>query len=170
MFCSNCGNADQEPDTYCRQCGEYLVDPVGNSYFLNKVLGGATPVTQINVNLVISFLTIFACFFLIGFLKGHYDALFTRSGELPPVVIYWVYAFLGLISVWQLFSFVVGMRLRKKLSRKGNGAATERGNDDRGFDAMETQELLPEADFSRDVPSVTEEPTKILDPVTRIKN
>ena len=162
MFCPNCGNADQEPDTYCRQCGEYLIDPVGNSYLLNKVFGGATPLTQINVNLVISFLTIFACFFLIGFLKGHYDALFTRSGELPPAVIYWVYAFLGLISVWQLFSFVVGMRLKKKLGRKAENVTAEQNALDRHTGADETQELLPAADFSRDVPSITEEPTKIL--------
>ena len=170
MFCSSCGNADQEPDTYCRQCGEYLIDPVGNSYFLNKVLGGAAPITQINVNLGISILTIFACFFLIGFLKGHYDAQFTRSGEPPPTVIYWVYAFLGLISLWQVFSFIVGMRLTKKLNRKGDGAAIDQNADDNRFGSMKTTELLPSADYSSDVASVTEEPTKILDPATRIKN
>ena len=81
MFCPKCGNAGQEPDTYCRSCGEFLLDPTGNSYFLNKLLGRATPATQINVNLGISLLTVFACFFLIGFLNGHYDALLPRLTE-----------------------------------------------------------------------------------------
>lgn len=26
MFCSKCGAADQSPDSYCRQCGEWIAD------------------------------------------------------------------------------------------------------------------------------------------------
>ena len=171
MFCPNCGNPDQQSDTYCRNCGEYLLDPAGNSYLLNKVLGGTTPATQINVNLGISLLTIFACFFLIGFLKGNYDALFTRTGELPPAVIYWVYGFLALISAWQMLSVVVGSRLRNKLGKKGSKESVNLAGP--GFHTRETMEQLRSPNMPDGVPiSITEEPTKILDPVhsTRPRN
>ena len=170
MFCPNCGNADQLPDTYCRSCGEYLLGPAGNSYFWGRLFGGAKPITQININIAISFLTVFACFFLIGFLNGHYDAQYAKTGELTPKVVYWVYAFLALISIWQVFSFVVGVRLKKKLSRKEVDAEVELAAVGHSFSAAETTELLPSADYSRDVPSVTEEPTKILDPVNRTRS
>ena len=152
-------------DTYCRNCGEYLLDPSGNSYFLSKILGGATPATQINVTLGISLLTIFSCFFLIGFLKGHFDALFTRTGELPPAVIYWVYAFLALISVWPMLGVVVGSRLRSKLGKKGNPAADQNIEREKAFSARQTLEELPPFGFAEGLPaSVTEDATKILDP------
>ena len=31
MFCSKCGGADQTPDSYCRQCGEWLPDLASGS-------------------------------------------------------------------------------------------------------------------------------------------
>ena len=169
MFCPNCGNAGQQPDTYCRSCGEYLFDPAGGSYFLSRIFGRVTPATQININISISILTVFACFFLVGFLNGHYDAQYAKTGEHPPTVVYWVYAFLALISAWQIFSLVVAVRLRNKLGRKKEIDGVEENAREFTIAAAETQELLPSPDYSVDVPSVTEEPTKILDAVTRTK-
>ncbi len=135
------------------------------------MLGRTTLESQIKINTVISGLTIFACFFLIGFLGGHYDAQFERTGEPTPWVIYLVYAFLTLISLWQIFSLVAAKRLRNKLNRKGVDAAT-RQQASQGYadKAPETQELLPAADYSHDVQSVTEDATRILDPVRRSRN
>ena len=164
MFCPKCGNADQQPDSYCRSCGEFVTDHAANSYVLSKLLGGSTPATQINVNLAINLLTIFTCFLLIGFLNGHYDALRARTGEAPPTVIYLVYAFLVTISLWQMFSLVVGARLRGRLGRKKPQDTTDTVRSPNTFDPADTRELPPHGQVPL---SVTEEPTKILNPTSR---
>lgn len=165
MFCPKCGNADQQPESYCRSCGEFLVDHSTSSYLLNKILGGSTPATQINVNLALNLLSVFACFLLIGFLNGHYDALNARTGEQPPSVIYLVYGFLAVISVWQMLSFIVGVRLRTKLGRKAAAPAQDAAVGQNALDDRTTLEHLPPANFAQDVPlSVTEDQTKTLDP------
>ena len=163
MFCPDCGKGDQQAETYCRSCGEFLIDYSGGSYLLNKVFGGSTPATQINVNLAINLITIFTSCLLLGFLNGQYDALKDRTGEQPPSIIYLVYTFLVIISTWQIFSLAVGARLRSRLGRKEVPAATEPEDKQNNFHANRTQEFLPTANFSRTVPlSVTEDSTKIL--------
>ncbi|MFL6468037.1 MAG: hypothetical protein ACJ72Z_08780 [Pyrinomonadaceae bacterium] len=170
MFCPKCGNADQQAESYCRNCGEFLVDYSGSSFLLNKLLGGSTPATQINVNLAINLLTILACFFLIGFLNGHYDALRVRTGEQPPAVVYWVYAFLIFVSAWQTLSLIIGARLRSRLRRKVNAHAMGSQNVKATVERRPTLEQLPAPDFAQAIPvSVTEEPTKLLDPSVKTK-
>ncbi len=44
-------------------------------------------------------------------LVGHYQ----RTHESTPPIIYPVYVFLGLVSAWQLLSFVIAMKLKSKL-------------------------------------------------------
>ena len=165
MFCPKCGNADQQPESYCRKCGEFVADYSGSSYVLSKILGGSAPSTQINVNLFINLLTIFACFLLLGFLNGHYDAVQERTGEGPPTVIYLVYAFLVTISAWQIFSLVVGARLRAKLASTKHVPGSPDSRSSRNTLADADTNVLPP--HHEEVPgsarhSVTEEPTKIL--------
>jgi len=118
MYCPRCGTADQEPESYCRSCGDFLLDYSGRSILISRLFGGSAPSTQINVNLILNLITILTSFLLLGFLHGHYDALRARTGETEPSVIYLVYAFLIAISFWQLFSIVIGLRLRAKLGGK----------------------------------------------------
>lgn len=54
MFCPNCGKAEQIPNTYCRQCGEFLPDLTKNAL---KRFGGTTPQQSANI---VSFLSLFA--------------------------------------------------------------------------------------------------------------
>ena len=170
MFCPKCGSADQQSESYCRNCGEFVADYSTNSYLAGKILGGSTPSTQVNVNLAINLLTIFACFLLIGFLNGHYDALETRTGEATPTVIYLVYGFLLVISVWQIFSLVVGARLRGKLGRKKSNAVGESSQTEKTLESIETRKLPPHQEaVPLSMPhSVTEESTKILNSKSRI--
>ena len=160
MFCPNCGKGEQAPDSYCRSCGHFLADYSGKSYLLSVLLGGSKPETQVNFNLVLSSLTGFASTLLLGFLKGYYDKEFEKTGQLPPRIIYLVYIFLGLVTLWQMLSFLVGTKLKKQMSRRRKGR-----------DALPPgapQKSLPEADPSRAAPpAVTEEPTKILDKAPR---
>jgi hypothetical protein len=164
MYCPKCGNAKQEPESYCRNCGEFLMDYSGLSYVINKFLGGSRPTTQINVNLAINLITIFTSFLLVGFLNGYYDALKERTGELAPPVINLVYIFLIVISLWQILSLIVGVRLRSKLNRKK--VDSELGGSEKlpnSLSSKNTQELLASSDSHQTVPlAVTEESTKIL--------
>ena len=163
MFCPRCGSADQQPDSYCRNCGEFVTDHAAASHVVSTIFGGSTPSAQINVNLAIDLLTILACFLLIGFLNGHYDALRTRTGEAPPTVIYLVYAFLLTISAWQFFSLVVGARLRSKLGRKRKDVmASEPAPSPSAFGTAKTRELQHDIEVPLTPLSVTEDPTKIL--------
>lgn len=160
MFCPNCGNPDQTAESYCRRCGEFLTDFSGQSYLLNKLLGGQSPETQVTVNLIINLVTGLISALLLGFLNGYYDAQFARTQVSAPPVLYLVYIFLGLVTVWQLFSFVVGMRLRSKIV--GRRPLSSAGTPD-NIEGTKVN-ALPEGNRSG---SITEETTRMLDRVPR---
>lgn len=165
MFCSNCGKADQVAESYCRNCGEFLADFSGKSYLLNKFLGGQKPETQVTVNLVINLVTALISSLLLGFLNGYYDALHARTGESPPTVIYPVYIFLGAVTVWQLLSFLIGLRLRSKF--KSRTQAEPNKNPVSTLTDPAPPRSLPEANFQPIPTSATEEKTRKLDRITR---
>jgi uncharacterized membrane protein YuzA (DUF378 family) len=169
MFCPNCGKGDQSPDSYCRSCGQFLTDFSGKAYLLNKLLGGSAPETQVNVNLTISIVTTIISAGLLGFLNGYYDALYARTGQSPPTVIYLVYIFLGLVAVWQFLSCLINIRLKRKLSgARAVGPVVEAGAEAEALSSRPTQKSLPQADLDSTVPpSVVEETTKILDKLPR---
>lgn len=165
MYCQKCGQGGQEVGAYCRNCGEYLVHLSGRSFLLNALLSGSTPTTQIYVSLALNLITILTSFLLIGFLNGYYDALEARTGESTPNVIYLVYAFLTVISLWQFFSIIVGVRLRTKLGRSKTGPDANILETIPGsLPARETRRITAQPVSEETVPlSVTEDPTKILE-------
>lgn len=169
MFCPTCGKSDQSPDSYCRNCGQFLADVSGKSYLINRILGGSTPDTQVNVNLIISGATTIISTLLLGFLNGYYDSLYERTGQTAPPIIYLVYIFLALVSVWQLLSFLINVRLKRKLGGRQKGSLAV--DSDASADAQlsrSTQKSLPQANFDNVVPaSVVEDTTKILDKYPR---
>ncbi len=165
MFCSNCGKADQVAESYCRSCGEFLADLSGKTYLMNKLLGGQKPETQVTVNLVINVVTALISSLLLGFLNGYYDALNSRTGESPPSVIYPVYIFLGAVTLWQLLSFLIGLRLRAKLKRRTQTGASNNSTPELVKTAPPRS--LRESKLDPIPTSITEDKTRILDPVTR---
>ena len=169
MFCPNCGKSEQSADSYCRNCGQFLTDMSGKSYLINKILGGSTPDTQVKVNLTINIATTLISILLLGFLNGYYDSLYERTGQSPPPVIYLVYIFLGLVSAWQFLSFLINLRLQRKLSGRGQAIApAEQSVDQEAVSHGATQKSLPEANFEGIAPaSVVEDTTKILNKVPR---
>lgn len=169
MFCPNCGKSDQSPESYCRSCGEFLTDFSGKSYLLNKLLGGSTPETQVNVNLAINAVTAFVSSLLLGFLNGYFDSQFERTGQSAPPIIYLVYIFLALVFIWQLLSFAINTRLKKKLAGRKKGAVSvEQSGDENTLSSRSTQKSLPQADYENVVPaSIVEDTTKILEEAPR---
>jgi uncharacterized membrane protein YuzA (DUF378 family) len=169
MFCPNCGKGEQQPDSYCRNCGRFLNDLSGKSYLINKLLGGSTPDTQVNVNLTINVVTTLVSMLLLGFLNGYYDSLYEKTGQSAPPVIYLVYIFLGLVAAWQTLGFLVNARIKKKLSARNKEQPTAAPNAEEGaLPSRSTQKSLPQADFDSAVPtSVTEDTTRNLDKAAR---
>ena len=164
MYCPKCGKGEQQAESYCRKCGEYLIDYTRRSFLLSKLLGVAMPTTQIYLNLALNLITIFTSFLLIGFLNGYYDALEERTGEGAPNVIYLVYAFLVGISLWQFLSIIVSVRLKSKLGRKKSAMDSVRSeNTPENFPAEETQKILMHPVTADTTPlSVTEDSTRML--------
>lgn len=146
-----------------------MTDFSSKTFLINKILGGNTPDTQVKINLTINVVTILASSLLLGFLNGYYDSLYEKTGQSAPTVIYLVYIFLGLVMAWQLLSFIINARLKKKLSgRKKGGVSTEAEANEKAVSSGSTQKSLPQADFENIVPaSVIEDTTKMLDKVPR---
>ena len=173
MFCPNCGKGDQTPDSYCRSCGEFLTDFSAKSYLVNKLLGAASPKAQIRVNLAINMATVLASALLLGFLKGFYDGLYAKTGEGTPWIIYYVYAFLGLVMTWQLLGLYINSRLKKKLG--GEKKKKEKplpdaapAEDANAVASPPTRRSLQTGQFDPVAPeSVTQQTTKRLDKIPR---
>lgn len=168
MFCPNCGKGQQEPGSYCRDCGEFLTDFSAKSYLLNKLLGGSGPRAQVRAGLVINAVTFLVSVFLLGFLNGHFDAQRERTGEGAPWIIYMVYVFLGLVLAWQFLGLVVNLKLLKKLGRRENqGAQDAPGHEARDLPPGRARGSLPEGGAEDAAGGAAQRTTKILDKLPR---
>lgn len=145
MFCPKCGNADQTPETYCRQCGVFLPD-------LSKPLKSRqTPEDHVKANLVLNAMTVVVCFTLAILLF----AILPREDTHPLI-----YATAGLMiamGCWHVQTLWRTLLLRKHFKKAAppQEMTIEGGN---GKD-----HLLEMPDFENMVPaSVTDRTTKHL--------
>lgn len=89
---------------------------------------------------------------------GYFDAVEDRTGVPTSKLVYVLYVFLGLVSVWQLFSFTIGTTFKKKLS------ASRRAT----LQAQKNTQTLPPASNSAAVPiTITEQTTRQLENIPR---
>lgn len=157
MFCPKCGRADQETDSYCRSCGEFLTDLSSRPSLLNRVFGISNPEKQLNLTLMIDLATAIVSGFLLFSMMGYLDAVEDRTGVPTSRMVYVLYAFLGLVSVWQLFSFTIGTTFKKKLSASR-----------RAHLQSQAAQSLPPVNNKDAVPiTITEQTTRQLDKVPR---
>jgi ABC-type nickel/cobalt efflux system permease component RcnA len=145
MFCPKCGQPDQTPESYCRQCGIFLPD-------LNKpVKGPIKPEEHVKVNMVFSGMTVVASFTLSALL---YSILGFRSDT--HWLIYMTAALLLAMGIWHTQVFWRTLQLRKhfkKPKRTAEIAAQDSGSD----------KALNQADFGNIVPaSITDRTTRHL--------
>lgn len=164
MFCPNCGKSEQQSDTYCRQCGNFILDPSNKFYPLNIFLSNGNPEKQINFSIFISLATVVVSGLLCGFLFGYFEAHYQRTGESTPGIIYAVYVFLSLIILWQFLSVVISLQMKAKFKRRKEiDGKTSSDTPENDLPLDKTQELLPEADTRNLVDaSVTENTTRNL--------
>lgn len=160
MFCPKCGKGEQTPDSYCRSCGDFLIDAAISASLMTRILGIGNPEKQVKFTLTVDLVTAIVSGLLLFFLMGYFDGANAKTGAPTPPIVYLVYIFLGFVSVWQLLSFTVGTAYRKKLTA---AKKTELAQDQ--FDARGS---LPPADVKNVVAdSVTEQTTRNLDKIPR---
>lgn len=150
MFCPKCGKAEQQPETYCRQCGVFLPD-------LSKPLKRESPPEEnLKANTVLSLMTVICCFVLAALL---YALLGFR--ENTPVMIYITAGFLIAMGCWHIQTFIRTRKLKKQWQRRT--PATEIETILPVSQPASTAKLLDTPDFRDAVPaSVTESTTKHL--------
>lgn len=147
MFCPNCGNADQQTDTYCRSCGDFLTD------FKRKTKKRETPAEQFKSTLIFNGMSAFAALSMAIMLY-----IFHLGNPNTHWSVYLAAALLISISSWQIASFFNNRKLKKRFIREkeSNAEIME-------FQMPKTNQSLPEADFSDNVPaSVVENTTRKL--------
>lgn len=146
MFCPKCGKADQQPETFCRQCGLFLPD-------LSKpVKAGQTPEQHNRANIALSSITILTSFTLAILL---YLMLAFRPDTHP--LIYVTAGLLIAMGAWHIQTLWRSILLRKYIKR-------QRPADQLVIDGSSAADkLLTEPDFESAVPmSVTDRTTKQL--------
>jgi hypothetical protein len=153
MFCPRCGKAEQVPETYCRQCGLYLLD------FSKPRRRESPPEEHLKANTLLSVMTIVASFtlsFLLFLILGF------RSFTHP--LIYATAGILIAIGGWHIQTLIRTLMLKKQWKRRD--ALSEipvTPIETPTFKSASTGKLLDEADFSDAIPvSVTEHTTRHL--------
>ncbi|MDQ3131151.1 MAG: zinc ribbon domain-containing protein [Acidobacteriota bacterium] len=165
MFCQNCGEASQTSDTYCRNCGEYFVDSSNKFNLIYKILGVDTAERQVGAGIIINFFGAAFSLLLMVFLIGYYDAGQNKNPPVEtPVIIYFVYAFLIFIAVWQSLGFILGIGLKSKFNNKNDELSKPKLTlKENAVEAIQTRKSLPTANFEGLItPSVAENTTKKL--------
>jgi len=176
MFCPKCGNADQAPETYCRQCGVFLPD-------LSKPIKRQHPPEEhIKVNSVLSLMTVIVSFTLAILL---WSLMGFRQDTHP--LVYVTASLLTAIGAWHIQTFIRMRMLRKQWKRRNSGTEVETGETSRAsrtrnygkqlkrrnrrtdveasndFRSVSTAGLLDESDFENIVPpSITDNTTRHL--------
>ncbi|HVE59724.1 MAG TPA: zinc ribbon domain-containing protein [Pyrinomonadaceae bacterium] len=158
MFCPKCGKPDQSPETYCRQCGEYLHD------YEKAVKKVTTPEEHLKANSVLSAMTVVASLILSTLLF----LIFKNQTDTHPII-YVTAGFLIAIAAWQIQTFWRTLLIKKHFKKRKNnekstwGDELEKQIESRYLESKPTNELLPEADFKDYVPaSVVEKTTRKL--------
>ncbi len=159
MFCPKCGKGEQIPDSYCRSCGDYLVDSSNNASLMNRILGISNPERQVKFTLTIDLVTAIVSGLLVFFLMGYFDATYAKTGIPAPPIVYLVYVFLGFVCAWQLLSFTVGTTFLKKLKAGKKTKALPGQSDAHSLPAADDKDVI--------VNSIAEQTTRNLDKVPR---
>jgi hypothetical protein len=159
MFCPTCGKGEQKADSYCRNCGEFLVDSSSRASLVVRILGIGNPERQLNLTLAVDLVTAIVSGSLLFSLMGYFDATEDRTGVPTTPLVYVLYVFLGLVCIWQLFSFTIGTTFKRKLS------ASRRAH----LESSQQPALNP-ADEQDVVPiTITENTTRRLEKIKRVE-
>jgi uncharacterized membrane protein (DUF485 family) len=149
MYCSKCGEADQNPNSYCRKCGNYL-----------------NTQKQITFSLTMNIISFVVSLSLILFLMGYANGVELAGKSMPNMSGF--YIFLGLNAILQLISLVYSIKSVMKIDQAANKTHVTSEEKQTEFKNLDTEkDLLPPADLQSVIPSVIEQTTKNLEKVER---
>ena len=154
LFCSSCGTGGQTANAYCKRCGKWLPDFKKRS---QVAFGGETPQQNVFTGLFISALSAVVALFSAIALYATY--LGTPEAKWS---VYLTAGFCLCIAAWQASSFLVGLKLRRRLNNaRGNLSDTTE---------LETPHSIPALNAADKtnfvtIPSVTENTTSRLETI-----
>ena len=146
MFCPYCGTPDQNLKTYCRRCGEWLADSASKPEQRMKVM--------MVFNGLNSLMALTAAIVLYSSYLNTPEAKWS---------IYVAGALCSVIAVHQLISFIFALGLRRRSGEaKDEISPTYASNSEHvgQIEGRDTRQIL-------DMPSVTENTTRILEEASR---
>lgn len=165
MFCPKCGNADQKPETFCRQCGYFLPD------FDKLKRKEIPPEEHLTANSFLSLMSTIVSGTLAILLHAFFT--FSRDDTPPLILIYITAGFLTGMFFWQVQTFWRTRQLKKHFPKrkKEDKVEIEALETNQLIESAKTKEILNESDFSNAVPpSVIENTTKHLGEKVRRKS
>ena len=159
MFCPKCGAEDQNADSYCKRCGEWLpdIDSLSKPGFglFRKRMRPEDKIRKMRILEAISTgLSLTSAAIIFSFISAG------RNGQL----LFLAAIFCVVVAAYQVVNFYLGYNLPRRIdgSRQDN-ATTANVPDDR-----KTGQLNSAAEFeSAHMQSVVDDTTKLLDPVPR---
>lgn len=151
MFCPKCGNAEQTPETYCRQCGVFLPD-------LSKPFKREIPPEEhFKANTVLSIMTIVVCATMATLIY----LMLAFKPETHPLIYVAAGMFIA-IGAWHVQTLIRTLKLKKQFTRRSAGQAEQTAGQ-AAFEGRTTSKLLDPADPESAMPaSVTENTTTRL--------
>lgn len=144
MFCSNCGKADQEENSYCRQCGEFLI---GTKRLGAFNFGGVTPRQNVNA---ISVLSLIAAFMSLIAALWMYITHFNL-----PLALFFGAAVLVCNAIWHLTNIYTARKLASRMLKSSKDDAKHQPE----VEGLPTKDLLEPADMSDHIPATVTENT-----------
>jgi hypothetical protein len=148
-----CGAERQSANAYCKRCGEWLPDIKTRT---RNTFGGETPQQNIIASQFMSVLSIVASLFSAIALYATY----LGTGDAKWSV-YVAAAFCLCIAGWQASSFLVSLKLQRRLKKGRQSPSQTQLETQRSSPALNPANMT---DFVTP-PSVTENTTRILEPV-----
>jgi hypothetical protein len=156
MFCPNCGAGEQQPNAFCKRCGVWLTEfRAVRRKSPEESLKAIAILSGVGAGFMLfSTIVLYALFF-----SGNKSALLGVAA-----------AFCFAVLIYQIFNVVYSLNLRQRIKHARESAddekqrrATDELNAAQTFASLEaanTDEIIPP-------PSVTEDTTRILEPLPR---
>lgn len=152
MFCPKCGIGDQSPESYCRQCGDWLRDPDatgGGGIFRATTRDEKIRKMRI-LELVSIGLSLTSVAIIFSFLSGSMDKGLLFLAMACGIV----------VAFYQAANMYLGHKVTRTLPRQASGGAAKTRERPVQLPSKATPQLNMPA-------SVTEDTTELLDPLPR---
>ena len=161
MFCPKCGAADQNTDSYCKRCGEWLPD-MSHLGRRHGRLKARTPEQRNRKMRVLESISALMA------LSSAIIIFLVLAGKLDKDLLNLAAQLCICTAIFQAVNFAIGRSLQKRL-KQGRGSSSDDGRAI-SFAVTEDAPQLNQGDAGQFIPapSVTENTTAILEPAVRI--